>query len=174
MQAAQAGDRAAADEVLRVVYDELKGLAHGIRRRSSETLDTTALVHEAWLKLASADELSIESRAHFRHLAARAMRLIVVDEARSRSAQKRGGDRRPVTLDEALDGGLGRDPGTVIDFDRALRALEAVDPRAAQVLECRVFGGLEVTETAESLGISTATVKRDFRFARAFLADELS
>jgi RNA polymerase sigma factor (sigma-70 family) len=79
-----------------------------------------------------------------------------------------------VTFDEALDGRLGRDPLTVVAFDRALQALEAVDPRAAQVLECRVFGGLEVAETAESLDISTATVKRDFRFARAFLADELS
>lgn len=174
LQAAQAGDRDAADEVFRVAYDELKRLAHGIRRGAGQTLNTTALVHEAWLKLAPADGINIESRAHFKHLAARAMRQIVLDEARSRQAQKRGGGARPVTLEDALDGTVPQDPVAILQFDRALEELQRLDPRAGQVVECRIFGGLEVEETAEALGISTATVKRDFRIARAFLAERLS
>ncbi len=174
MQAAQAGDREAAEEVLRVVYDELRRLAHGIRRGAGETLSTTALVHEAWLKLAPAENVSIASRAHFKHLAARAMRQIVLDEARSRQAQKRGGDQRPVTWVDGLDGTVPSDPVAILAFDRALHELQEVDSRAAQVIECRIFGGLEVEETAQALEISTATVKRDFRFARAFLAERLS
>ena len=174
LQAAQAGDREAADEVFRIAYHELKRLAHGIRRGAGETLNTTALVHEAWLKLAPAQDLPIESRLHFRHLAARAMRHVVLDEARSRSARKRGGDVQHVTLLEALDGQATSDPVSLLAFDQALEELQEVDARAAEVVECRIFGGLEVTETAEALGISTATVKRDFRFARAFLADRLS
>ncbi|MDH3271750.1 MAG: ECF-type sigma factor [Gemmatimonadota bacterium] len=174
IQAAMGGDREAGDEVMRLVYDELKRLAHGIRRGAGETLSTEALVHEAWLKLAPAQGVSIESRVHFRHLAARAMRQIVLDEARSRYAQKRGGDVRPVTLDEALDGEMPSDPVAVLTFDGALEELQTVDARAAQVVECRVFGGMEVGETAQALEVSTATVKRDFRFARAFLAERLS
>lgn len=174
LQAAQAGDRRAADEAMRLVYDELKRLAHGVRRRGRQTLNTTALVHEAWLKLAPAEGIAVESRAHFRHLAAQAMRQIVLDEARSRSARKRGGDQRPVTLNEALDGGAARDPVAMVAFDRALEALAEVDERAVRVVECRVFAGLDVEETAQALSISTATVKRDFRFARAFLSDHLA
>lgn len=174
IQAAQAGDRDAADEVFRVAYDELRRLAHGVRRGAGDTLSTTALVHEAWLKLAPAEGVAIESRTHFKHLAARAMRQIVLDEARARQAQKRGGGARAITLDEVLDGSQPADPLDIIEFDRVLAELQAFDPRASQVVECRVFGGLDVEETGDALGISTATVKRDYRVARAFLAERLS
>jgi len=174
LRAAQAGDRSSADEVLRIVYDELKRIAHHVRRGAGDTLSTTALVHEAWVKLGQAEDITIESRAHFKHLAARAMRQIALDEARTRQAKKRGGGDTPLTLDDAIDGRIPDDPVAVLDFDRALEELQQLDPRAAQVVECRVFGGLEVEETAEALGVSTATVKRDFRVARAFLADRLS
>lgn len=174
IQAAQAGDRDSADAVYRMMYDELKRLAHAIRRTPSQTLDTTALLHEAWLRLAPAEHLRIESRAHFKHLVARAMRMIVVDDARSRSAQKRGSGHRPVALDEVGRGTLPADPLDILDLEVALGDLERLDPRAAKVVECRVFGGLDVEETCHALGVSTATVKRDYRVARAFLAARLA
>lgn len=174
IQAAQAGDRDSADVVYGMMYDELKRLARAIRRGPSQTLDTTALLHEAWLRLAPAEDVRVESRAHFKHLVARAMRMVVVDDARSRCAQKRGGGRRPVTLDELGHGALPSDALSILDLEAALGELERLDARAAKVVECRVFGGLDVEETCHALGVSTATVKRDYRVARAFLAERLA
>lgn len=174
LQAAQAGDREAADVAYRLIYDELQRLARAIRRDAGGALGTLTLVHEAWLKLAPAHELRVESRAHFKHIAARAMRMIVVDEARRRGAQKRSGGHRALTLDEGVGAVGATDPVDLLELDRAVAELEEMDARAARVIECRVFGGLDVTETADALGVSTATVKRDFRVARAFLAQRLS
>lgn len=174
LQAAQAGDRDSADAAYRIMYDELKQLARAIRGGRARTLDTTALLHEAWLRLAPAEDLGIENRAHFKHLVARAMRMIILDDARRRCAQKRGGGRGPVTLDDLAHGALPSDGLALLDLDAALRELERLDGRAAKVVECRVFGGLDVEETSQALGVSTATVKRDYRAARAFLADRLA
>ena len=172
---ARSGDRSASEDLYAAVYDELRRLAHGVRSAESRTtLNTTALVHEAWIKLAAAPAGDVEGRAHFKHIAARAMRQVLVDEARTRKAAKRGGGQAPVTLEEALapdSRELG--PLELIDLDRALSELETVDPRAARVVDCRFFGGMEVEETAAALGISTATVKRDWRLARAWLARAL-
>jgi len=175
INAAQAGDRQAADAVLGVVYDELKRLAHGIRRRGGgETVNTTALVHEAWLKLAQAQGISVENRQHFKHLVAQAMRQVLFDGARARAAQKRGAGLQAVTLDEAIGGQSEVDPTSIIELHGALLDLEETTPRAAAVVECRFFGGMDVKETALALGISTATVKRDWRFARAWLVRALA
>lgn len=173
---ARDGDDAAADVLFDTLYGELLRLAHGVRRgESSQTLNTTALVHEAWIKLSSASAADVRSRAHFKHIAARAMRQVLVDRARRRDAVKRGGGVAAVTLNEAAapPGGGPMDAETLLELHSALERLEHQDPRAARVVDCRFFGGLEVEETAEALGISTATVKRDWRMARAWLAREL-
>lgn len=175
IQRAHQGDGRAADDLYAAVYDELRRLAHGVRRdESAQTLNTTALVHEAWIKLAASPASEVASRAHFKHIAARAMRQVLVDQARARRAAKRGGGMAAVTLEESLAPGWETaDSLEVVALDEALRELEEVDPRAAKVVECRFFGGMEVEETAAALGISTATVKRDWRVARAWLARAL-
>jgi RNA polymerase sigma factor (TIGR02999 family) len=157
-----------------LVYAELKRLAHSLRAgKAGETLNTTAVVHEAYLKLASSGSLRIKSRAHFFAVAARAMRQILVDAARRRVAQKRGGGGAWITLDEAAHADpLG--PPQLILLDEALTRLEALDPRRAQVVEQRLFAGLSAEETAAVLGVSRPTVDRDWRAARAWLAAELA
>ncbi len=157
------------------VYGELKRLAHSLRGgRGGETLNTTSLVHEAYLKLSSAHTLEIRSRAHFFAVAARAMRQILVDAARARMAQKRGGGQTPwVTFDESVHLNPMR-PSQLIALDEALARLEASDPRRAQVVEQRLFAGLTSEETAQLLGVSKPTVDRDWRAARAWLAVELA
>jgi RNA polymerase sigma factor (TIGR02999 family) len=172
---AERGDRKATDDLYSAVYEELRGMAGAVRRReASSTLNTTALVHEAWIKLSSAPASHIQGRAHFKHIAARAMRQVLVEQARHRDAAKRGGGLPPVTLQEALAGGEPpMDIAQLIDLDEALRKLADVDARAASVVECRFFAGMEVDETAAALDISPATVKRDWRVARAWLAREL-
>jgi RNA polymerase sigma factor (TIGR02999 family) len=169
---AHQGDSGAAEDLYAAVYDELRRIAHRVRGGgSAQTINTTALVHEAWIKLAVAPAANIESRAHFKHIAARAMRQVLVDEARSRNALKRGGGLAAVTLEEGLiEDSLSRDAQGLLDLDDALRSLERSDPRAARVVECRFFGGMDVEETAATLEVSSATVKRDWRFARAWLA----
>lgn len=170
-------DRTAMDTLLPLVYQELRRLARVHRRRlsASETLCTTALVHEAWLKLAGAGGGPFADRGHFLAVTSRAMRQIVVDHARRSLAGKRGGDAAPVSLD-GLDGSLA-DPGdqarAVLALDRALAGLARVDPRLVQVVELRFFAGIPVEEAADVLRVSTATIKRDTRVARAFLAREL-
>ncbi|MEM6328147.1 MAG: ECF-type sigma factor [Bacteroidota bacterium] len=170
LAAAQRGDADASASLFAVTYDELRRLAGRVRLgRASETLNTTALVHEAYLKLA--DGVPAESRAHFLALAAKAMRHILVDEARRRSADKRGGGAERIELRETLHGTM---PETdLLGLDRALDRLAAVDERAARVVECRFFGGLTVEETAAALDLSPRTVERSWRAARVRLFRDL-
>jgi RNA polymerase sigma factor (TIGR02999 family) len=166
-------DDPALDRLFGRVYDELRRLAHRVRGgRAGDTLNTTALVHEAYLKLAAAPGLHLKSREHFFALAARAMRQIVTDAARRRLAAKRGGEDAVVTLDESLHQEPLR-PGQLVALDEALARLETVDPRRARVVEHRIFAGLTADQTAVLLGVSRPTVERDWRAARAWLATEL-
>lgn len=168
-----AGDRAALDELFSLTYEELRRLASSVRRDDpSATLSPTALVNEAWIKLAHTPQVAHTSPLHFKRIAARAMRQVLVEAARRRHATKRGSGATPVTLDESLDG-LGTDVGDVLELDAALHALAELSPRQAQMVESRFFGGLDVKETAELLGVSEATVLRDWRSAKAWLAREL-
>lgn len=168
------GGGSSAERLFELLYDELHRLAGRVRHgRASETLNTTALVHEAYIKLLSAHNFDVESRLHFFRVAARAMRQILVDSARGQLAEKRGGDLFPVTLVEALHS----TPMTTSSFlvlNEAIDRLAAIDPRAGKVVECRFFAGLTVEETASALGISDRTVKRDWRIARALLTAELT
>lgn len=154
-------------------YRELKALAHRVRvGRAGDTLSTTALVNEVWLKLAGR-EPAWRDHAHFLAIAARAMRQVLVDAARQRLAAKRGGGQQAViTLDDGAQPAPERDEA-VLALDEALGRLAAVDPRRAAVVEHRFFGGLSIEETGRVLGIGSATVERDWRVARAWLADEL-
>jgi RNA polymerase sigma factor (TIGR02999 family) len=174
LNAVRAGDESALDEVFTRVYNELRTLARQVRRGGSgQTLDTTALVHEAYIKLAHSADIDWEGRAHFFGVAARAMRQVLVDAARRRLAQKRGGeDGWLVTLDESSHAAPVRAAGLVA-LDGALERLAAVDPRRARVVEHRFFAGLTTRETAEVLGVSTGTVERDWRAARAWLSVEV-
>lgn len=166
------GDTAAAAEMLPCVYEELRQIAGQMIRQQSpgHTLQPTALVHEAWLKIARAggDDVRFRGHAHFVAVAAKAMRQVLVNHARDRRAQKRGGDAARLALDECLtlvEAGA----GDVVALDDALARLAALDARQAQVVEMRVFGGLSIEEVAEALGVGLTTVKADWRFARAWL-----
>ena len=166
--------RKALDDLFSATYEELRRLAGSVRRHDAGlTLNPTALVNEAWIKLARSPSVADTSPIHFRRIAARAMRQVLVEAARRRRSLKRGGpDAIFVEFDEA--GGQGVDwSEDLIGLDHALDALAKLDERQAKVVECRFFGGLEVAETAEALGISEATVLRDWRAARAWLAREL-
>lgn len=167
------GDRAALDRLTPLVYDELRRLArHHMRgERAGHTLQTTALINEAYLRLAD-QHLSWQSRAHFFGVAAHLMRLILIDHARARNYQKRGGGWQQVSLAEAA--GVTTRAAELLALDDALSALAALNAQQARVVELRFFGGLTIEETAEVLGLSTATVERDWRVARAFLHRELS
>jgi RNA polymerase sigma factor (TIGR02999 family) len=166
-------DAGARDHLFTAAYDELRRLAATVRRDDpSRTLSPTALVNEAWLKLASSPEFAATSPAHFKRIAARAMRQVLVEAARRRSARKRGGGAPLVTFDEdSLPPEAGSEQ--VLALDTALESLARLEPRQALIVESRFFGGLDVRETCEVLGISEATVLRDWRAARAFLAHEL-
>jgi len=166
-------DRRALDELFSVTYEELRRLAASVRRDDpSATLSPTALVNEAWLKLAGTPQVASTSRLHFKRIAARAMRQVLVEAARRRHAEKRGGGQLAVTLDEALD--VGSTSGDdLLALDEALETLNRLEPRQAWMVESRFFGGLDVTETAQMLGVSEATVLRDWRAAKAWLAREL-
>lgn len=168
------GDRAALDRVFERLYPELRRLADHVRRgRAGETLNATALAHEAWFKLVGGRPVSWKDRAHFLAVAARAMRQVLVDDARARLAKRRGGaGRRDVSLDgDHLAAPLR--PDRLIALDAALVRLAAVDPRRAAVVEYRFFAGLTAEEVAAVLDVSTKTVERDWRAARAWLAVEL-
>lgn len=170
--ASRDGKEHSTEELFRVVYDELRRLARvqSARFGASETLSGTTLVHEAYLKLVDAENrLAYESRSHFFGAAARAMRQIIVDAARTRTRQKRGGTHQPVRLDDAPTVAADTAPEAMIALDEALRRFEGLDPRAARVVECRYFAGLTIAETAETLDVSTMTVKRDWAAARAWL-----
>lgn len=168
------GGASASEGLFDALYEELHGLAQRVRHgRAGETMGTTALVHEAYIKLVSGKGLDPESRLHFFRTAARVMRQVLVDAARRKLAGKRGGDFFPVTFHDALH--PGPVPATkLLSLDGAMDRLAAVDPRAAQVVECRFFAGLTVEETASALAIAPRTVKRDWRVARALLSAELA
>jgi RNA polymerase sigma factor (TIGR02999 family) len=168
------GDAAALDELMPLVYERLQRMAHDRRRdeRSDLSLNSTALVHEAYLKLVDLRQARFRDRAHFLAMASRVMRRLLVEHARARKAGKRGGGAARRELDDAL--GITDDRADALtDLDEALARLAAVDERQSRILELRYFGGLSLEETAEALGVSLATVKRDLRFARAWLAAEL-
>lgn len=168
------GDRRALDPLFAIVYRELRALAHRqlAAARPGDTLQTTALVHEAYLKLVGATRTEWHDRRHFFAVASRAMRQIVVDYARARTAEKRGGEQRPLTLEEGQLPVAERAHDLVL-LDEALTALESRNDRLARLVELRFFAGLSVEETATVMDLSERTVKRDWRKARAFLFDAL-
>lgn len=162
------------DELMPIVYEQLRRIAHGRLRneRAGHTLSTTALVHEAYLKLVDIDRVEWQDRAHFFAMASRLMRRILIDYARARKREKRGGHAVKVPLEEALEVSL-EQGDDLVALDDALSRLETVSERKCRVVEYRCFGGLSVTETASVLGTSPATVKRDWAYARAWLNREL-
>jgi RNA polymerase sigma factor (TIGR02999 family) len=163
------GDPSALDKLMPLVYAELRRLAryYMAGERPGHTLQTTALIHEAYLRLVDHQEMEWQNRAHFFAVAARAMRRILVDHARTRDAAKRGRGARKMSLEDAA--ALAERPPELIALDEALSDLASVDPRKSQVVEFRYFGGLSVEETAEVLGISPVTVMRDWNTAKAWL-----
>jgi len=166
-------DRAELDYLFSVTYEELRRLAASVRRsHPGATLNPTALVHEAWLKLAHSPAFVATSRLHFKRIAARAMRQLLVESARRRNSQKRGGPAPFVTFDEALGQPVSCD-ADILKLDVALEELARLNPRHAVMVESRFFGGLDVGETAELLAVSEATILRDWRAAKAWLAHEL-
>jgi RNA polymerase sigma factor (TIGR02999 family) len=168
------GDDAALARLLPLVHTELREIARRCMsgERPGSTLQATALVNEAFLRLIDVKRVDWQNRAHFMAMAARLMRRILVDAARARQAEKRGGQQIRVTFDEALPGvDRGAD---LLRLDDALAALRAVDERKGQVVELRFFGGLSLEETAQALGVSTKTVARDWEFAKAWLQREMA
>ncbi|HSG49216.1 MAG TPA: sigma-70 family RNA polymerase sigma factor [Longimicrobiales bacterium] len=179
LHAARHGDAQALDDLFHLVYEELRSLARGQRRRwqGDLTMNATAIVHEAYIRLVRHPAAVPESRAHFFAVAAKAMRDILCNYSRDRRSLKRGGGAQHVLLDEALEGSPFEVPPAMMEelsaLDDALRRLERVDPRQSRVVECRFFGGMSVSDTAAALGISEATVKRDWTMARAWLYREI-
>lgn len=168
-------DDAALEELLPTVYDELRRVAHNQLRGESDdhTMRTTELVHEAYLKLIDHDSVEWTDRQHFFAVAARAMRQVLIDHARKKTAEKRGGTAPEVPLDEVTLPEK-KNPAELIALDDALDRLAQRDERSAKVVECRFFGGYTIQETADVLDVSRATVKRDWRAARAWLNRELN
>jgi len=173
LSAWNAGDRSARDRLMRLVYDELHGVARAYmrRERSDHTLQATALVNEAYIRLAAGAEIEWQDRAHFFRTAAQAMRRILVDHARRLKSAKRG-EGKKFALEETrlITPSLDLD---LLDLDHALDSLAELDPRQTRIVELRFFAGLTVEETAEVLELSTATVKREWRTAKAWLRREL-
>jgi RNA polymerase sigma factor (TIGR02999 family) len=172
---ARQGDAAAEDELIGAVYLELRRLARHylVSERRGHTLQTTELVHDAWLRLFGSARVAIQDRNHLVALLATQMRRILVDYARRRNAAKGPGSGIRVSV-TALDGVTSRPDEDVLTIDQALTALEAVDARAGRVVEMRFFAGLGEAEAAQALGVSVATIKRDWTFARAWLHDRLN
>ena len=177
------GDRQALDALFTLVYEEIQALARRQRRRwrGEHTLNTTSLVHEAYLKLAGRERLGVTSRAHFLAVAATAMRQILINHAESRRSQRRGGEFRRVPLSDAPVHALSsagptrgnppadNDADLLVALDAALRQLATVHSRQARIVECRFFGGMTIDETALALSISPRTVRRDWTLAQAWL-----
>jgi RNA polymerase sigma factor (TIGR02999 family) len=172
---ASRGDRQAFDRLVPLVYDTLRRLAHRALRheRHNHTLSTTALAHEAYVELIGLERIAWRDRSHFFAMAARAMRRILIDYAVRRNAQKRGGGAVGIRLDEAM---VGQDNNldVLLAVGEALDRLESAAPRAARIVECRVFAGMSIEETASALELSPATVKREWNAARAWLNQWLS
>ena len=169
------GDESARERLMPLVYDELRRLAHQHMRREKpgHMLQTTALVHEAYLRLIDQSQVHFENRAHFFAIAARLMRQILVDDARRRKSAKRGGGMVPQALDDASNLAQ-EEAANVLALDEALTLLAMKDRRQSEIVELRFFGGLSIEETAEVLNVSPGTVMRDWTFARAWLNDEMS
>lgn len=168
------GDSEAGDQAASLVYDELHRIAAREMRRENKghTLQTTALVHEAYMRLAGAGSLEIQNRGHFFAVASQQMRRILIDYARSSNAQRRGGGAIQVDLDQLQIAIVPRSVD-VLSLDEALRELERIDPRAAKIVELRYFGGYTDKEVVEALGVSIATVRRDWEFARSWLFKQM-
>ncbi|MFO0748901.1 MAG: sigma-70 family RNA polymerase sigma factor [Myxococcota bacterium] len=174
LQRMREGDKRAHEEIVPLVYEHLRSLAASqFRGRSDQTLQPTALVHEAFLRLAGQEAPSWESRGHFMAVAATAMRQILIDHARKSGAVKRGGDRARVSLSDADPGVAARDVDVIALHD-ALERLAKLDERQARLVELRVFGGLSNQEIGEVLGASLRTVEREWRAVKAWLAKELA
>ena len=156
------------------MYDELREIAHRHLRgeRSDHTLDASAVVHEAYVKIVGLDRMAWQNRAHFLGIAAQAMRRVLVDYAVSRNTQKRGGVRHKVSLEDAQIAAV-EQSDSIVALDAALKRLERMNDRLSRVVDCRYFGGMSVDETARALELSPATVKRDWQAARAWLNREL-
>jgi RNA polymerase sigma factor (TIGR02999 family) len=168
------GNQEAIDRLMPLVYDELRRLArHYMKReRPGHTLQTSALINEAYLRLVEQQNVSWKSRAHFFGISARLMRQILVDHARAHNNAKRGGDQQKVPLDEVASLNQGRSY-EIVALDDALQTLASIDPQQGRIVELRFFGGLTIEETAEILGISHATVEREWSMARAWLRREM-
>lgn len=178
---ARAGDTPAMGQLFELVYDQLRRLAQSQRRRQDErTLNTTALVHEAFIKLADRESLDVRDRAHFLAVAATAMRQILIDHARQRLAGKRGGGMRPIPLDaieSVLDAGgefSDDEAHVLVALGESVEQLALRSQRQGRVVECRFFAGMSIEDTALALGTSPATVKRDWSIAQAWLHRDLS
>jgi len=169
------GDKAALDRLMPLIHQELRRLAHRYmsRERPGHTLQTTALVNEAYVRLVNRKNVHWQNRAHFFAIAAELMRTILVDHARSHAFAKRGGGARNITLDEALVVSQER-AAEVVALDEALKGLADIDPQQSRVVELRFFGGLTIEETAEVLHLSAGTIKREWRSAKAWLYHELA
>jgi RNA polymerase sigma factor (TIGR02999 family) len=170
----RSGTQASLDQVVALTYQQLRAIAHRrlAARGRGGTLSTTALVHEAYLKLVDQSRAQWQDRAHFLALASLAMRHVMVDRARERSTLKRGGERRRITLDEEVLA-AGDQPDALLVLDDALDQLASTEPRLARVVECRFFGGLTEQETADALGLTARTVQRDWVKARVLLRHAL-
>ena len=175
LRAWASGDQAALDQLTPVIYSELRRRAHNYMKneRPGHTLQTTALAHEAWMRLVNVSVADWKDRAHFFAIAARVMRHILVDGARARRREKRSGSSQRVDLGRIADFSPGRDR-ELVAIDDALQALAALDARKARVIELRFFGGLSVAETAEVLKVSEDTVFRDWRLARTWLLRQIT
>ena len=172
----ESGDASAAEQLMLVIYDELHRQAARAMRRENEqhTLQPTALVHEAWLRLVDQERAGWKNRAHFFGIAAQMMRRVLVDHARGRLAEKRGGGAQQVTLSDIHgDAGGQNEDVDVLALHEALERLAAFDPDQARIVELRYFGGMNIDETATAMGVSPATVKREWAVARAWLRREL-
>lgn len=168
------GDRQVLDHLFSVTYEELRRLASTVRRGDpSATLNPTALVNEAWIKLASSPRFPTTSRLHFKRIAARAMRQLLIEAARRRHARKRGGGAEVTVAFDAAEKQSATTEKDLLALDSALEELGRINPRQAMMVESRFFGGLDVSETATLLDVSEATVLRDWRAAKAWLAHEL-
>jgi RNA polymerase sigma factor (TIGR02999 family) len=169
------GDREAWDKLIPVVYEELRIQARRQLRkeRNNHTLRTTALVHEAYLKLADQHSAGWENREHFIRLASEIMRRVLVDYARGRKSEKRGGDAETVSIDSTFQIAIDNSDINLLELDAALSKLASMDPQQAKIVEVRYFAGCSIEETARVVGVSTATVKRDWASAKAWLKHEL-
>jgi RNA polymerase sigma-70 factor, ECF subfamily len=170
----QRGDQQAGEQAAQLVYGELRRIASGQLRREGhgQTLQTSDLVHDAYMRLMGTKDLEFQNRTHFYAIASRQMRRILVDRGRARRANRRGGGAFKVDLTEIQ---LGSDPQTIdiLALDEALTELEKLDPRAAKIVELRYFGGYSEQETADSLGVALSTARRDYNFARSWLFDRI-